>query len=356
MKLRLTFLILSIFICARLNAQKIDLDRAYATYAYTLLPTAPLPPEYKTFNVSATLNSSASNVSTAEIEDRASIAGFQKINKGTKADLSLYLTFGDFMIDGAEVKERVEIVKDKAGKETGRKYYYWSVITYSFSGSMRLANNVLGKDLLNNVLQSPSSKSTHSSSEYANRADAAGYWNNNKEAIKSKLLTDAIKGRVDQASNTLTNLYGYRQTKYNYLIWFQGEKKHPEYELNNKMIEQLKTAALSIKANQPITPEIKENFKPVIDYFKDVKVRFNKDEKTDKKMRYSAFFNLGFIYVMLEDYTNARKEADGLFENDYDKKDSKDIIKEIDYAEGQMKTNNTNTRHFVNPRVPADTL
>ncbi|RZL54006.1 MAG: hypothetical protein EOO93_20440 [Pedobacter sp.] len=332
------------------------MDRAYASYAYTSLPTAPLPAEYKTFNVSAVMNSSTTNISASEIEDRANIAGFQKLEKTAKADLSVYLKFGDFMIDGAEVKERVDIVKDKAGKETSRKYYYWTVITYSFSGSMRLANNVMGKDLQNNVLQSASSKFTHSSQEYVSRAEAAGYWNNNKETIKSQLLTDAVKGRIDHANSVLTSAYGYRQSKYSYLIWFQGEKKHPEFELNNKMIEQLKASALLIKANQPITPAIKESFKPVIDYFNDVKARFNKDEKADKKMRYSAYFNLGFIYVMLEDYDNARIEADGLFANDYDKKDSKDIIKEIDYAQGQMKTNNMTTRHFVNLRVPADML
>ncbi|WP_421944545.1 hypothetical protein [Pedobacter sp.] len=352
MKLKLTILI-SLFIYSFSNAQKIDLDRVYASYAYTTLPTTPLPAEYKSYNVSAILNASSSNISVSEIEDRGNISGFQKVDKKTKADLSVQFKFGDFMIDNAEIKERVDITKDKTGKETGRKYYYWAVITYSFSGSVRLVNNVLGQDLMNYVLQNQSSKLTHNSAEYGSRTEASSYWNNNKETIKGNLLTEAVKGRIDQANGNITSKYGYRQSKYNYLIWFQGEKKHAEYELNNKMIEQLKAASLLIKGNQPITPEIKESFKPVIDYFNDVKTRFNKDDKSDKKMRYSAFFNLGFIYVMLEDFPNARKEAEGLYNNDYDKKDSKDIIKEVDYAEEQLKTNNATTRHFVSKRVSA---
>ncbi|WP_316736200.1 hypothetical protein [Pedobacter aquatilis] len=355
MKSKITILI-SLLIYSFANAQKVDLDRAYATYAFTSLPSNPLPAEYKSYNVSATLNTSSANISASEIEDRGNISGFQKVDKKTKADLSVQFKFGDFMIDNAEIKERVEITKDKTGKETGRKYYYWAVITYSFSGSFRLVNNILGHDLMNSVLQTQYSKLTHNSSEYSTRSEASSYWNNNKETIKSNLITEAVKSRIDQSNSIITNKYGYRQAKYNYLIWFQGEKKHSEFELNNKMIEQLKAASLLIRGNQPITPEIKESFKPVIDYFNDVKTRFSKDDKSDKKMRYSAFFNLGFIYVMLEDFPNARKEAEGLFNNDYDKKDSKDIIKEIDNAEEQLKINNTTTRHFVSKRVSADTL
>lgn len=349
-------ILFSFFIYLSTYAQKVDLDRAYFPYSYTNLPSNPFPPEYKTFNVTASVGGSSSNMSGSEVEDKVSLAGFQRVDKATKADLSISIKFGDFMIDGAEVKERVEVTKNKEGKETGRKYYYRAEIIYSYGANLRLMNNVLGNELMNNPIQSTSSKKTYLSSEYESRSEAASHWNDNKETLKSKLFTEAIKSNVEYINSSLANKYGYKDTKVNYVFWFQGEKKNPEYELNNKIFQQIKIATEAIKSNQPLTPEIKDSFKPIIEYFNDVKLRFNKSDKNDKKMRYSSCYNLGFIYIMLEDYANARKEAEALIANDYDKNDSKDIIRAAENAESQLKANNTDTRHFVNKRVPAEQL
>ena len=62
-------------------------------------------------------------------------------------------------------------------------------------------------------------------------------------------------------------------------------------------------------------------------------------------MRYSAYFNLAVIYLMLDEPDKSIVEAENLIKNDYDKSDGKAIIIKANDLIKSFKRAQTNTTH-----------
>lgn len=322
--------------------QKVDLDKFNFTFDYRGLPAAPQKPEYKTFSVNVTTTATVrGNYGDTGIEDAINMQGWKKVT-GTKGHLIVSVSLEDLMINSSAVTERVDVQKDKDGKETGRKYYYKTDVTYSWAGSAAAADyqgNSLGRTSVGN------SSGTWSSSEYGTRKEAVDYYNNNKYSIRDNLLRKEVGEALTSVNGWLDDNYGYPVRKEYEILWVLDSKKHPEYQAQHDAWETFKAAVATVTADN-LSAETKEKFEKVIKYFDEVPAKFATDDKGDKKMRYAAFYNKAKIYLYLDNPAAAMKEADALIANGYDDGDGKRLKKDAEALAASLQKNNTTTRHF----------
>jgi hypothetical protein len=341
---KLTTVVLALLTCTFVYAQKVDLDRFNFQFSYRDLPANPLNPEYRSYSVTVNASSAVrNNYGDTGIQDAVNIEGWKKITEG-KGHVIVAVTLGDLVISKSEVTERVDIQKDKDGKETGRKYYYKAEATYAWEGSASI-KDYKDASISSTSLGSSSSK-TWTSSEYSSRKEAQDYYNNNRNEIKAKLIRDEVNSALSATSNWLSTNYGYPVKKDYEILWLCDSKKHPETVAQKENWEKFKAAVATITPET--TPDdAKAKFQELIKYFDSVVAKYTTDDKSDKKLRYSSYYNKAKIYMYLDNPEAAIKEAEDLILNGYDDGDGKRIKKEALALIEAFKKNNTNTRHFV---------
>ncbi|MEY4934118.1 MAG: hypothetical protein RIS64_477 [Bacteroidota bacterium] len=321
-------------------AQKVDLDSEKFTYTYRDYPTDPLPADYVTYSVTYNASGSTKNeISAPEVVDNLILEGFKKLE--SKAHLQVMIQFNSLIFNASQVKERFEIHKDKNGKETGRTYYYWVELSYSITGSAQM------KDYKGNILDKSHLGGTYSykTSEYHSYKEASDYFNNNRNALRGNFVRERVHQAVSGLSQAWSDKYGFPVRTGKDELWILDSKAHPEYDGHKKALKTVQEWMKTMSPNQPVT-EIKEKLKITIDYFESLKTKYTKDEKRDRKMRYASWFNLGKIYLYLDDMDAAIKEAEGLIKNDHDPKDGKRMIEEAQRVKAIFNKNKANTRHF----------
>lgn len=324
------------------KAQKVDIDKARYSYDYRDLPTSPQPADYKTFSV--TLNASVnvrSNYGETGIQDQIAIAGWKKVSEAP-GHLIVGLSLEDIVVTSQKVTERVDIQKDKDGKETGRKYYYRAEIGYSWYGSATVKDY---KETQVGTKRVGGSEKSWASSEYSTRKEAADYGNNNIASIRNKLQTDEIKAAITEFNGWLSSSYGFPGRNDSDVLWILDSKKHTEFQAQQDTWNSFKATVGAITADN-FPAETKEKLAEIIKYFDGIPAKFATDDKNDKKMRYASFYNKARIYILLENPEAAMKEADALVANAYDEGDGKRLRKEAEDLQAILKKNNATTRHF----------
>ena len=99
-----------------------------------------------------------------------------------------------------------------------------------------------------------------------------------------------------------------------------------------------------MKADEPIV-DLKSNMQPLIEYFDSLKTKYTEDSKPARKMRYSAYYNLAVIYLLLDEPEKTIVEAEKLILNDYDKADGKELINRANRLIEDFKIAKTTSRH-----------
>jgi hypothetical protein len=321
-------------------AQKVDLDSEKFMYMYRDYPTDPLPADYVTYSVTYDAPATTkNNISEAEVIDNTVLEGFKHLDRG--GHLQIAIQFNSLIFNSSQVKERFEIQKDKNGKETGRTYHYWVDLSYSFTGFAQV------KDYKGNVLDKTHLGGTfaYKTSEYNSSKAANDYFNNNRNELRSNFIREQARHSIANLSRTLSDKYGFSVRKGMDELWILDSKAHPEYDGHKKALKTIQALMKTMSPDQSVA-EIKEKLKPTIDYFESLKTKYTKDEKRDRKMRYASWFNLGKIYLYLDDMDAAIREAEGLIKNGHDSRDGKQMIEEAQRVKAIFNKNKANTRHF----------
>lgn len=341
MKKALTTVSLVAFVLVSFG-QKVDLDKFNFTYEYRDLPKVPLNPEYKTFSLKFNATGSVrDNFGGSALEDAVNVQGWKKVD-GT-GHIIATVTLDDLIINSSQVTERIDIQRDKDGKETSRKYYYKAEASYVWSGKVSVKDY---KEAAVGNTSFDGLTSTWASSEYSTRKEATDYYNNNREEIKGKLLRDKVNTGLSDLTSWMTNNYGFPVRKESEILWIMDAKKHPEFQAQKDTWESFKKTVATITADN-LSDETKEQFNTIIKYFDEIPTRFATDDKNDKKLRYASFYNKAKIYLYLDNPEAAIAEADKLAANDYDAGDAKGLKKEADALTQLFKKNNLTSRHFA---------
>ncbi|MCL9809905.1 hypothetical protein [Flavobacterium luminosum] len=152
------------------------------------------------------------------------------------------------------------------------------------------------------------------------------------------------------AHEVANNSYDFINYKYGFTpetitdnLWII-DSEDEEGKIQKEAVDAVKVIFKSMNANEPID-EIAKNMQPLIEYFESLKTKYIGDDKGSRKIRYSAYFNLGKIYLYLDMPEKALAEGEGLIANDYDKKDGTNIINEAKKLINVFEKTKLNTRH-----------
>ncbi|WP_026727147.1 hypothetical protein [Flavobacterium denitrificans] len=359
------------------KAQKVDLDRFYFGVNYQILPKEYVPFEKRTFSSRVKLGSALySYVNPETANEKVYITGWKKVEENGTVDIELNLE--DFVERGVSPKSRVEDEKrDKDGKVTSpRKVFYWVEATYATRGYAKVKGPVTAapvsdkqieadkakqaavasnRFLKNAVVKKDSTASNegfnvnfngelkYTSKETLDPSASMKEFNINRTAIKEQTLRDFANNSLNTFGNNIDRVYGFKPKSDNEILWIL-DAKSDEGKTQIEAIQAVKSLFATMKADEPID-DLKSNMQPLIEYFDSLKTKYAEDNKASRKMRYSAYYNLAVIYLMLDQPEKTIAESEKLIANDYDKSDGKALIERANNLIASFKTSKLNTTH-----------
>lgn len=319
-------LVFALVIYAISFSQNANLDREYFSVSYVKLPSKPI------------LDNSKRTYSTNKRD--ISLSGFSRVKSNGTLDINF--NFNGTQIGEVQIKKTKHEKKNKDGKVTSTSYTYKVHIPYNSSASLSINN---AEVIENNYTRDYSEKDTYLSSSFSTYKAAQNYYNNNRHNIRNKYRSKHKNSILTTINNNLNNTYGYIPSKYNANFWILGNKKHPEYQKHMEAYATMKATFSKMKYDQPVS-DLKTELEPVIDYFNSLIPKYVGKKKKMAKMRYASYYNIAKIYYFFDMPKEAKKYAQKLIENDYDKSDGKHFISISDKLLKKFKINETNTRHF----------
>lgn len=331
--------ILPLFAAAQ---KKVDLDRFSFTVQYRALPQMKIDSTYRTYNVvvegTRMMQSFLKDLSP---ENTVQLEGWRKL--ADNGHITIKVKLEDLLPENVSIKERQQVIKDRAGQVT-TKIYYHEEVKYSFAATASVSD-YKGAHITDIELASRGSKYTYSSPEFALRPLAEGYFLLNTVKVTADLYRRCVNNAMHNLSENITNNFGFKEVTSSDIMWIVDSKKHPEYTAHRQAFQQLSEVFFNMNANTSIA-NVRAQVKPVIDYFEGIKKEYTTTSKHDRKMRYASYFNLAVLYYYLDDPQAMMKEAQGLILNDYDSRDGKGFETTARWLKNLFETTNIYTRHF----------
>jgi len=363
-------LAISLLVPVTSMAQKVDLDRFYFDIKYQNLPSENVPLEKRTYGVHVKTGGPVTNyISDGALYDKINLVGWKKTESG-QPTVGVDFTLEDFVYRGAEEKTETITDKDKAGKVTGTRIYYWIEARYATRGFAKISGPIappkeepkkeeakpVNKFLVNAVINKPAAstedaQSMSFSKEIIYTSDkkatntVATEFNNNKDGIYNLKLREFVDGAINSVSYGINARYGFPEIATKELVWIL-DAKNDEGKTQIEAIEAVKEIFKGMKADESID-QLSANLQPLIEYFESLKTKYATDDKSGRKMRYSAYYNLAKIFLVIDQPDKTIKEAEALIANDYDPKDGKKLIEEANKLKELFAKTGFKTRHNI---------
>jgi hypothetical protein len=368
-------LVMLSMICSATFAQKVDLDRFSFSVSYQDLPRENVPVEKRTYGVRATTGGAIrSYVDDAGIYDKIHISGWKKVESDPTVGVEVNLE--DFTFAGTESKSKTNETKDKDGKVTSSTTTYWVEARYQSRGVCRVKGPITPQAPTAKQLEEQKKKEeaktnnrflanvsatkapeptdgyniglgetfTYNTESQTSPSAASRIFQDKKESIYSEKLRSFVDGSINHVNRNLDDRYGFRAITTDDYLWILDSKDHPEFQTQQEAIQAVKELFKTMKAYESIAT-LESNLAPLIDYFQSLKTKYKGDDKREKKMRYSAYYNLAKIYYYLDRPEKAKAEAEALIKNDYDTKDGEQLAKLSDELAELFNKTKFTTRH-----------
>jgi hypothetical protein len=298
---------------------------------------------YKTFFVEIDASSTLTrDIREINPEEMVYIDGWKKL-KGN-GHVKIFTHLADVFIENVEVKERVDVLKDKDGKETGKKSFFYLQVAYSFAAESEVTD-YKGNEVATINLADRNTRETYNSQEFSSFLEASLYYKFRGIDFTKEISKRAVRNAMSSLSNYMTFNYGYSSRTVTDFLWILDSKKHPEYEAHRRAWLTFKQAMFQMNAEETLD-EVKKALAPVITYYEKVKKRYSSESKSDRKMRYASYYNLAKIHYYLDDADAAMREAGELTMNGYDEKDGRGLEAAARQLKAILKLNKFSGRHF----------
>lgn len=325
-------------------SQRVDLDRFRITSQFRSLPAERIDSTYRTYHVSVEgtrlMQTYLNNMTP---EETVVLEGWRKLSNN--GHLVVQVKLEDLLPESFSVKERDEIVRDRAGKETGRRKLYYQEVVYTFSAFADISD-YKGAFIKKIYLADRDYKQIYRGPEFAIRQMAEGYFLVNSLALTEQLYKNCVNRAMRFLSERITHDFGYGEVTVNDHMWILDSKKHPEYRAHRQAFQTINEVLFSISADKPLDG-IRQQLQPAIDYFEGIKKRYTSTNKHDRKLRYASYFNLAVLYYYLDDPQAMKKEASGLILNDFDARDGRAFEATALYLKNLFTETGFTTRHFA---------
>jgi len=341
--MRKAIILFCLVACVTGYGQKVDLDRFYFTASYRELPSQPLDTSYHTFSVMAESGPlTRLAVQPSEMEQRVMMDGWKRLGAG--AHLQVQFKFEDVIVEQTGTKETVEILKDKNGKETGKRSTYVMQATYTYGATARITD-YHGQFVGSFTFSSRDQKRVYNSESFPTATEALAYIRFGLVVLTKQLVTQSVNEAINSLNATLSYNYGYSDKSVNDYFWVLDSRKHPEYENHRRAWINFKQAISAMTPDEPID-KVRTELQPIIDYYNSVKKKYNSNSKADKKLRYASYYNLAKIYWYLDDPDAGMREANELVINGFDAKDGRGLEAGATNLKMQLRSAKRTTRHF----------
>lgn len=366
-------IVISCFTLVAQKAPKVDLDRFTARYFYQKLPKNNVAFDSRTFQTIVSISNSVYNYypDNNVLDAKIGITGWKKVNDN--ATVKIEFNLNEFIQNSVENKNRLVEEKDKDGKVTKSYYLYSYNVSYTGKGINIFTTNEAVKN--NNVvpptevpkennrfLQKTSASAAVAAAGVTlrkypvvetlnvqsidfNTAEAADkHYKINNQILYEKNLREFVDTYVNKTNYGLNDQFGFPAYSENETLWIIDSKEE-EGQIQKEAIDAVKKIfEKNIVADISLDQAILE-LEPLLTYFESLKTKYPDDNKGCKKIRYSAYYNLGKIYLALDQPEKAIKEGEGLIANDYDKGDGERIIKRANELIELLKSTNFSSRH-----------
>ncbi|SHG10833.1 hypothetical protein [Dysgonomonas macrotermitis] len=270
------------------------------------------------------------------------IEGQRFTDSPQRGDAAVSIIMSPVNFETATVKERYVEEKDSRGKVTGRTFYYWQEVVYTFESSTTISQN--NKEYLRYSAISRSKKYTFKSPEFSRQREASRFYIDNRQMLLAELTRERAEETVDLVSKKLTNTFGFPVTAEYGLIKTINEKKHPEHYQLREMSLSIEKKMRALDGTYPLT---EADMEKEIEYFKSLPVKYaDQTPKLDARLRYVAYYNLARIYMYIDQPENTKEWADLLTENGVDKKDGETLIKDARTISDRFIQSDIYTREF----------
>ncbi len=356
-------------------SQKVDLDRFYFNVSYQNLPNLVAPLEQRTYstriNTDGPIFQQFENANV--LNNQLYIDGWKK--NSDNGNVNIDVNLADFYEEAYTVTSRTVEEKDKDGKVIRSYPMYTLISNYRGNGYASIASSVVlpkqetavvpvteapkANRFMKNVSQEAapvtaesngkldklvlSNTFSYNSSENISRDFLENEYEKTRRANYNTRLRFYINSCIENTNRFVNKLYGFSPVSFKEQLWIMDSKEE-EGVIQKEAIEAVKSQFALMKHNEPID-KLATDLKPLIEYFESLKTKYPDDNKGSKKIRYSAYYNLGKIYIYLDQPEKAIKEGEGLVANDYDKKDGKNLIEMGNDLIVIFKKTGLNTRH-----------
>ncbi len=363
-----------LFISILTFSQKVDLDRFYFNVSFQNLPVNIIPFEQRTYaTIIVTDGPISSQFESAKIlNNQLYIYGWKKVTEGAKVNVEVNLA--DFFEEGTIVESRNVEEKDKDGKVISSYPLYTLVTKYRGQGYATITAPNIQKKIAPVPVQAVSktpnrfikdgsgteATTVAPSAEITKKIDLSGSYSykssenvskvflerenaKNREVNFNKRLREYVQNVILNTNSQINYYYGFEPVSFKEQLWIMDSKEE-EGAIQKEAIEAVKALFAEMKADQPIE-KLAADLQPLIEYFESLKTKYKEDNKGSKKIRYSAYYNLGKIYLYLDQPEKAIIEGEGLIANDYDKSDGRDLIASGKKLIDKFNLSQIRTRH-----------
>ena len=326
--------------------RNVDLDKTNVTFFLKKLATRPFVLENRNYSVNVSFGPNAKELFDADqIASEINIDGVEK--RAKDGDNLVHFFYGDVLIVSTSVLDLSYDTKDKNGNVTGRVKQYQGEIKYSIKTDWSVKNKA-GKSLSKKITIGSENVYTFLTDKYGSYKEAGAFIKNNLILIKDDLSRKHIKDELKNLNITLTDFHGYIGTYENAKFWFVGDDEHRDYKDHQEIISLIKDLFKKIKSNESIV-SLTPDFENIINRLAVYKTKYTGKTKHDRKMRYSALYNIARIYYVMENFEMCKQVAAEIVTNDYSKGDSKDFIKKADKEIERLTRNQLASCHFPDP-------
>lgn len=330
---------------SQLKPEKVDLDKFSFNVNYQILPAKYVALEKRTFSNETVFGNdfAAFNSSKEALNNRINLYGWKKSVRPSNVDIEVRLK--SFKMGEPKLESKVDESKDKNGvvvKTTN--YFVTAVIEAKGSAVVKIKGGITESGNDEEIVYDFDKDYVYKSLNANANSEVV------KEAFKKEktdFYNESIKTYVDVVfSDTnfkINKVYGLQPTTYRENLWII-DSKDEEGGIQKEALEAVKVIFAKMSATEPID-NIVSDMSPLIEYFDSLKTKYTGSDKSSKKIRYSAYYNLGRIYIHLDQPEKAIKEGEGLIANDYDKRDGKKIIEDANYDLENFKKSTYKSKH-----------
>lgn len=375
------------------QGQKVDIDKFKVYISNTNLPLNYIPMNERIYSVGIFGNSELKGVNE---KDNVKINGWEVSKE--KPTLVVEINLGQFSQGSPYKREKTEDKKDKDGKVISKTTTYWYSSSNSISAEMKISgiknelspvkdqnekekkttevptkkekeiaanpflsgvNTKVKEEVEDNLPKGVAYKIdlgntyTYETSKHLNAADALKEYDKNIETFSQNNITNFRNSYAGNATSWLNKLYGYGPIKHGVKFQILDSKKHPEYEMFYNATQALKVIFEKMRYNKPID-EIKNDLKPIIDYYESVANKYSSDDKNDIKLKEAALYNLAQTHHYLDNHDKAIAVAELMIPLSKKSKSANAIIKESTEIKRQLAFHHMTSRHVTPLNVSDD--